>query len=146
MKLLKLLGVGSFYAYLASLFGLGLFGFFLPATELRMLYGLSLDGWEPETAAALLHQYRILKAFVVGFAVFATVHRREIFRVRRYNFLFLFTMFAEVLARPLSLWRDGWPGTTLLAVTITEAVFALAILAWSRTQLEPKTSGGKTHA
>ena len=69
--LLKFLGLGSFYLYLASLFGLGLLGLLLPGVELQRFYGLSFDAWTPEAEATLFHQYRILKAFVLGFAVFS---------------------------------------------------------------------------
>ncbi len=58
--LLKLLGLGSFYLYLASLFGLGLLGLLLPEVEFERFYGLSFDAWTPEAEATLFHQYRIL--------------------------------------------------------------------------------------
>jgi len=67
--------------------------------------------------------------------VFGVVFRREIFRVRKYNHLFLFFMFTESLARPLSLLLDGRPAGKLIGFLFVEFFFVFSILAYSRTQL-----------
>lgn len=140
-RLLKLVGLGSFWAYVASLFALGLWGLASPASELGCLYGLDFESWGTGEAATLFHQYRILKAFVLGFAVFGVVFRREIFRERRFNYLFLFLMIVETAARPLSLLLDGRPHPRLLGFLFVELFFTLAIVVYSWSRLRrPRTA------
>ena len=134
--LLRLAATVSFWTYLLALLVLGTFGALAPAIELETLYGLDLGSWEAGERATLLHQYRFLKGFVLGFALFSFLFRREIFRRRVYNRIFLFTLFAAAVARMLSLVLDGRPHPSLIPLAAAEFLFGFSIFADSRDRLE----------
>lgn len=141
-KLVKWVGLGAFYVYLASLFGLGLLGLLAPGLELGTFYGLSFSEWGEAESATLLHQYRILKAFVIGFALYGWLFRKEIFEIPRYNYLFLFLMLIESAARPLSLFLDGSPTPKLLGFMWTEFLLLACIAVYSRARLSSASRRG----
>jgi len=130
---LRLLGLISFWSYLASLVVLGLFGLLAPGLELGTLYDLRLDSLDPEAQATLLHQYRFLKVFVLGIAAFAWIFRRQIFEQTLYKGLFLAVLFGAAGARLLSLLADGEPHRLLISFTASEFVFGILIAFGLRT-------------
>lgn len=133
---LRLLGLISFWSYLASLLVLGLFGLLAPGLELRTLYDVHLDSLGPEAQATVLHQYRFLKAFVLGIAAFAWIFRRQIFEQTLYKGLFLGVLFGAAGARLLSLLVDGDPHRLLVSFAVSELVFGILIASGIRTQHE----------
>jgi len=76
-----------------------------------------------------------LKAYVLGFAAFAIVFRREIFEARVYNRLFLTTLFLSAGGRLLTVLVNGKPNSVLIFYMITEFTFGFCILAYSRITL-----------
>lgn len=140
LSISKWIAMISFYSYLAALFILGLFGLLFPADELQILYDLRFDTWDGEHLATFFHQYRFLKGFVLGFAVFSLVFRREIFQQRLYNAIFLITLFTAAGARVLSLLTDGQPTSVLIPLTISEFFFGFSILIYSRILMRVSTN------
>ena len=138
MKIMKLLSGLSFYSYIAALFVLGLAGVFMPEYELQTLYQLNLKEVNPDSAAVttFLHQYRFLKVLAVGFGMFAFLFRKEIFTSRTFNYLFLGILFGAATGRVISILIDGRPHWMLISFTVSEFIFGLIILAYSKTTLK----------
>ena len=137
-KVLFGLGVAAFASYWLALVVLGAAGLFVPGPELAALYRIE-HPWAPEAAPTLLHQYRFLKAFVLGFALFAWIFRREILSVSVYNRIFLAVLFGAAGARLLSIAVDGRPHSRMVAFAVSELIFGVLILLAARTRPKPET-------
>jgi hypothetical protein len=96
-----------FFVYVALLIVAGAWGMVGARVDMWVLLRLHLNDLPDRTAANLLSQYRFLRAIELGFGLFAFTHRRQIYRLRSYNRLFLSVMAAGVAARLLSLALDG---------------------------------------
>jgi hypothetical protein len=136
LTLVKWSGLASFCAYLAALLVLGVAGVVAPEQELHLLYRLELTDLSPGARVVLLHQYRFLKAIVVGFGVFAAVFHKQIFSSAVFNRVFLAILFGGAMARTLSIIIDGRPQWGLVSFTVLEYIFGLLIFAYSRSTLK----------
>ena len=119
----------AFLLYVTALLGLGAFGVVLPEVELRLMYDVDFQGLDEDATTILLHQYRFLKAFAIGYGLWAVAFRREIATRSTYCAIFLVILFGAVAARTISIALDGQPGAMLMNFTISEIVFGLCILA-----------------
>jgi hypothetical protein len=96
-----------FFVYVALLIVAGAWGIVGARVDMWALLRLHIHDLPDRAAANLLSQYRFLRAIELGFGLFAFTHRRQIYRLRSYNRLFLSVMAAGVAARLLSLALDG---------------------------------------
>jgi hypothetical protein len=98
-----------FFAYVATLIAAGAWGIVGARVDMHLLLRLHIGDLPDRAAANLLSQYRFLRAIELGFGIFALAYWRQIYRLRSFNRLFLFTMAAGVAARLLSIGVDGTP-------------------------------------
>jgi hypothetical protein len=121
-----------FYAYVVTLVAAGAWGIVGARVDMPLLLRLHVGDLSHRASANLLSQYRFLRAIELGFGVFALVFRREIYRVRSYNRLFLSIMACGVGARLLSLVADGAPSFWMYVFLGTEVVGVVLIYAATR--------------
>ena len=126
-----------FYAYVLTLVGAGASGVLLARYDLRWLVGLHLGSLRPSIEANLGGQYRFLRSIELGFGLFALTYRREIFRLRQFNRLFLGTMGCGIVARLIGLGVDGVPSAAMLFFLAFEAFAFVLVAAATRSTLEP---------
>lgn len=133
---MRILSVLLFYGWSGALLVLGGAGVFTGAWELQRIFHIDLQGLGPEAAANLLNQYRFLKGIEFGIGVFCFLFRKEIFRIPRFNRLFLSIVFLGAAARALAIAIDGWPHWAFVGLTILEFVTGFVVAFHSRSTLE----------
>jgi hypothetical protein len=125
-----------FFAYVATLVAAGAWGVVGARVDMWVLLRLHLESLSPRAATNLLSQYRFLRAIELGFGSFALLFRREIYRVRAFNRLFLAVMGCGVGARLLSLAVDGRPSPSMYAFLGWELVGVVLIYLATRREVE----------
>jgi hypothetical protein len=121
-----------FFAYVATLIAAGAWGIVGARVDMHLLLRLHLGSLSTRGATNLLSQYRFLRAIELGFGIFALAFWRQIYRLRAYNRLFLFTMACGVGARLLSLAVDGTPSWWMYAFLGWELVGVVLIFLSTR--------------
>lgn len=124
---MRLLSELFFYGYTLLLVAAGAWGMVGARLDHRILFGLDIDRLEPTTAASVVTQYRFLRAIEMGFGMFAILFQREIYSEKKFNYLFLLTMVAGVVARLVSLRLDGRPRKIFYFFLLSEAAGAIVI-------------------
>ena len=133
---MKILSYFFFYTYIGLILLAGFWGAFLGAgVDQHWILQLNIESLPERTQANVLSQYRFLRAMELGYGLFAILLRKEIFSVKRFNWLFLIIMLAGVLARIVSLIDDGSPHWIFYFFMIYEAVGVLFIYAYTRKRI-----------
>ena len=135
---MRILTTILFYGWSGALLVLGGLGVFTGRWEVSTLFKIDLEGMGLEAKANLLNQYRFLKAIEFGFGLFCFVFRKEIFRVPRFNRLYVSIVFLGACARALAIALEGWPHWAFIIVTILEFATGFAVVIYSRRTLERK--------
>lgn len=103
-----------FYAYAGLALLAGFWGAFLyPHLDFLWLFHMNPRDLPGFSRINLLSQYRFLRAMEFGFGIYCFVFVKEIFRERKFNFLFLVTMASGTLARALAALTEGAPSTAM---------------------------------
>jgi hypothetical protein len=126
-----------FYGYVLLLIVAGAWGVIFGRVDQSLLLGLHLDRLPARVQADVMSQYRFLRAIELGFGLFALIHRNDIYRLRAFNRLFLFTMTAGVTARVIGALVDGSPSPVMYVFGGAELAGVIAIFAYTRTSLQP---------
>jgi hypothetical protein len=126
-----------FYGYVGLLIVAGAWGVIFGRVDQSLLLGLHLDRLPARVQADVMSQYRFLRAIELGFGLFALIHRNDIYRLRAFNRLFLFTMTAGVVARIIGALVDGSPSPAMYVFGGAELAGVIAIFAYTRTSLQP---------
>ena len=113
---MRTLALVMFYGYAAMLVGVGATGVFTAEWELRAVFLIPIDTYEPMTRATVLNQYRFLKAVELSCGVW----------------LFLLIVFGGVAARGLSFAVDGRPAWPFFAFTGAELLTGLLVAGYVR--------------
>jgi uncharacterized protein DUF4345 len=127
-----------FFGYVVLLIVAGAGGIVGARLDMPWLLRVHLGDLPHRAQANLLSQYRFLRALELGFGLFALRYRREIFRLRSYNRIFLATMGCGVAARLLSLGADGWPSVWMYAFLAWELAGVVSIFVYTR----PRVAAG----
>jgi hypothetical protein len=125
-----------FYGWAGALLVLGGIGVFTGRWELAVIFHIDLERMGEEARANLLNQYRFLKGIEFGFGLFCFLFRQEIFRVPRFNRLFVAIVFFGAAARALAIALEGWPHWAFIVVTGLEFMTGFAVVIASRKTLE----------
>lgn len=129
---MRTLALVMFYGYAAMLVGVGATGVVTAEWELRAVFLIPIDTYEPMTQATLLNQYRFLKAVELSCGVYLFVFRSAIFRDATHHGLFLLIVFGGVAARGLSFALDGRPAWPFFAFTGAELLTGLLVAGYVR--------------
>jgi len=124
-----------FWVYTAALIGVGAAGVFSAEWELTRLYDLKLTGLEDMLRATVLNQYRFLKGVEFAFGMYCLVCRDDIFRVLRFNRVFLIGVFGGAGARVFSIFVDGVPHWAFLVFIAIELAAGVCVLWVTRNKL-----------
>jgi hypothetical protein len=121
-----------FYGYVLLLVVAGLWGAVFAVRDVRLLSGFDPGRLPVEQSAALLSQYRFLRAIELGFGIFALVYRKQVFEVRAVNLAFLTVMGLGIAARVLGFVLDGSPSALMVFFAAYEAVAIVSIFLATR--------------
>jgi hypothetical protein len=124
-----------FWGYALMLVGVGASGIFIADWELSRIFQVPLSDMGALQRATILNQYRFLKSIEFAFGLFSLLYREEIFRVAKFNRLFLIGVFAGVGARSLAIVLDGVPHWAFLAFLALELATGVLVLIQSRSSL-----------
>jgi hypothetical protein len=127
-----------FYGYVFALIAAGTFGVLFAPIDARYLLGLDVTHLPPLTAATTMSQYRFLRAIEIGLGVLAVVLRKEIYRERLFNRLFLAIMAGGIAARLIGLLFDGRPAWAQLFFLVYELIGIVLIFLYTRTTVRPR--------
>lgn len=127
-----------FYGYVFTLIAAGAFGMLLAPIEARFLLGLDVNHLMQSTAATTMSQYRFLRAIELGLGVTVLLLRKEIYRDRFFNRLFLAIMAGGIAARLLGLAFDGRPAWTQVFFLAYELVGIVLIFLYTRGTVRPR--------
>lgn len=129
---MRTLTLVMFYGYAAMLVSVGAAGIVTAEWELRTVFLIPIDTYEPMTQATLLNQYRFLKAVELSCGAYLFLFRRPIFQDPTHHGLFLLIVFGGVAARMLSIAVDGRPAWPFFAFTGAELVTGLLVVFYAR--------------
>jgi peptidoglycan/LPS O-acetylase OafA/YrhL len=121
-----------FYGYVLLLVVAGLWGAVFAGRDVRLISGFDPSRLPVEQSAALLSQYRFLRAIELGFGIFALVYRKEVFGVRAVNLAFLTVMGLGIAARVLGFVLDGTPSAPMVFFAAYETVAIIVIFLATR--------------
>ena len=121
-----------FYGYVLLLVIAGLWGMVFAVRDVRLISGFDPDRLPVEQSAALLSQYRFLRAVELGFGILALAYRKEVFEVRAVNLAFLTVMGLGIGGRVLGFVLDGTPSAPMVFVAAYEAVAVVVIFLATR--------------
>jgi hypothetical protein len=124
-----------FWIYTAALICIGAAGVFSAEWELTRLYDLELTGLGDMLRATVLNQYRFLKGVEFAFGMYCAVCRDDIFRVLRFNRVFLIGVFGGAGARVFSIFVDGVPHWAFLLFIAIELAAGVCVLWGTRAKL-----------
>jgi len=116
-----------FYGYVLTLIVAGLWGAVFAARDIRLISGVETGRLPVDQGAALLSQYRFLRAIELGFGVFALVYRERVFADRSVNLAFLTIMGLGIAARALGFLVEGHPDPFMVFFAAYEAVAIVVI-------------------
>jgi hypothetical protein len=132
---LKKASLVFFYGYVLTLILAGAWGIFGARLDMSVLLRVHIHDVSHRAAANLLSQYRFLRGIELGFGLFALVYRHQIYTLRSFNRLFLFTMGCGILGRLVSLPLDGSPSIWMYFFAAFEATGIVLIYAATRRTL-----------
>ena len=125
-----------FYTYIGLVVAAGFWGAFIdPKIDYSILFRFDIAELSEGIRNDMLSQYRFLRAIELGFGVFAFVFVKEIFSEKKFNQLFLFTMFSGILARVTGILIDGSPSSLMYFFLIYEGVGLILIFFYSRKKI-----------
>lgn len=111
---MKFISYFFFYTYIGLVILAGFWGAFInPALDFRILFRMDVQALPDFERVNLISQYRFLRAIELGFGIFAIAFIQEIFTEKKFNTLFLAIMLLGILARLVSVFADGLPGTVM---------------------------------
>jgi hypothetical protein len=126
-----------FWGYVLMLLVVGASGVFIAEWELTRIFAVRLDDMDKLARSTILNQYRFLKSVEFAFGLFSVLCRGEIFRVRKYNRIFLIGLFGGVAARTLAIALDGVPHWAFLVFLALELATGVLVLIQSKRTLAP---------
>lgn len=126
-----------FWGYVLMLLGVGASGILVAEWELIRIFRVRLDDMDSLARATILNQYRFLKSIEFAFGLFSLLCREEIFRVPKFNRIFLIGLFGGVGARVLAIVVDGMPHWAFLVFLTLELATGVLVLIQSRKSLVP---------
>ena len=121
-----------FYGYVLLLVVAGLWGAVFAVRDVRLISGFDPGRLPVEQSAALLSQYRFLRAIELGFGISALAYREQVFEVRAVNLAFLTVMGLGIAARVLGFVLDGTPSAPMVFFAAYEAVAIVVIFLATR--------------
>jgi hypothetical protein len=121
-----------FWGYVLLLVVAGLWGALFAARDVRLISGLDPGRLPVEQSAALLSQYRFLRALELGFGIFAIAYRDQVFAMRAVNVAFLTVMGLGIAARVLGFVVEGSPSAPMVFFAAYEAVAIVVIAVATR--------------
>ena len=124
-----------FWGYVLMLLVVGASGVFIAEWALSRIFAVRLDDMDKLARATILNQYRFLKSIEFAFGLFLISCRWEIFRVPKYNRIFLIGLFGGVAARLLAIVLDGMPHWAFLMFLALELATGVLVLIQSKKTL-----------
>ncbi|HTS52065.1 MAG TPA: DUF4345 family protein [Burkholderiales bacterium] len=126
-----------FWGYLLMLVGVGASGIFIADWELSRVFHVPLSSMDALQRSTVLNQYGFLKSIEFAFGLFCVLCRDEIFRVPKFNRIFLVGVFGGVAARTLAILLNGVPHWAFVVFLALELTTGVLVLIKSRSSVAP---------